>query len=156
MAETIEVFVNPNFTSDQREQIGNAIVEYIQNRTKRGRGINNQPFTNKLGQTRYTKAYENHRDFKAAGKSTRPINLTLTGEMIDSIEILDISLAGKIIIGIADGNVADKARYMREKGYNFLSLSENEKTLILSKFNNQIVNISDSFATNLLRSLFGG
>lgn len=162
MAETFSVFVDTRFDASERRAIGNSIVDYIVNRTKKGKGVGNIPFTNKSGSRSYTKAYQEHRDFTTGGKNNRPINLTLTGDMLDSIEVLDISLTGRIIVGIKDGENADKAKWMREKGYNFLGLSEEEKSIVLAKFAKltptEVVaaNITENIARQFLRNLLGG
>lgn len=162
MAESFTVFINPNYNSTERLEIGATIINYIINRTKNGYGIGNVSFRNRLGQNSYTNTYQNHRDYQIAGKTSNPINLTLTGDMLDSIEILDNTLAGRIVIGINDGPNADKAKYMREKGYNFLGLSETEKNKILSKFSKvtqqEIISsqITESVAKTFLKGLING
>lgn len=161
MAISFTVFVDARFDASERRAIGNSIVDYIVNRTKQGRGIDNRPFTSSNGKS-YSKAYQEHRDFEIAGKNNRPINLTLTGDMLSSLEVLDIALAGKIVIGISDDENAEKARWMREKGYDFLGLSQKEQNTILSRFSKltptevKAANISESVARSFLKGLLGG
>jgi hypothetical protein len=134
LAETFTVFVDPQFNADERTSIGSAIVDYVVKRTRAGRGVGNRPFLNAEGKREYSKSYQDTREFAIGGKGSRPINLTLTGDMLFSIEVLDISLAGRIIIGIEDEENSQKAVWMREKGYHFLGISDDEKSLVLSKF----------------------
>lgn len=162
MAETFTVFIDPTFDAPTRESIGNAIVTYVFNRTKQGRGINNKPFSSRTGGTSYSEAYQEHTDFGIAGKSPSPINLTLTGDMLDSLEVLDTTLAGRIIIGIEDAQNAEKARFMREKGYNFMGISRNEQDIIMARFSKltpqqlRASRISESVARRFLKGLVGG
>lgn len=162
MAESFTVFIDVNYDASERRAIGEAIIDYVVNRTKRGRGIDGEAFTNREGKKSYSKAYQGHRDFDIGGKSSSPINLTLTGDMLASIEILDSSLAGRVVIGIPDGENADKARYMREKGYDFLGISENEKANILAKYSKvkpeevKRAQLSESVAKSFLKSLING
>jgi hypothetical protein len=134
MAETFTVFIDPRFDAAQRTSMGNAIVNYIVTRTRQGLGVNNQPFISATGGTAYSKAYQAHQDFAGSGKSPSPINLTLSGGMLAAVRVLDVSLAGKIVIGIEDAHNASKAVWMREKGYHFLGLSDIEQSSVLSGF----------------------
>lgn len=162
MAEVFTVFIDPDYNAGERQAIGNAIVNYIFNRTSSGRGINNVPFTRKDGSQNYSEAYQEHKHFGIAGKNAGPINLQLTGDMLSSIEVLDISLAGRIIIGIKDDQNAEKARWMREKGYNFLGISNSEQQQILRDFSkltpqqirrDQVAeNLADEFLKELFRN----
>jgi len=160
MILSFTVFVDPAFDADERETIGNSIVNYVIARTKKGRGVDNKRFKNKNGSSKYTEAYQNHIDFKLGGKIPNPINLTLTGDMLSSIEVLDISLAGRIIIGIDDAQNAEKAQWMREKGYDFLGLSDSEKNVLLRQFNRltpeeiKAGRISQSIARQFLEDIF--
>lgn len=160
MAETYTMFINPKFDYEQRINIGNAAISYIIRRTKRGHGIGDKKFTGPDGDGKYSENYVNTVDFQIAGKSAGKVNLTLSGDMLNSIEIIDASLAGRIIIGITDEENANKAKWMREKGYNFLGLSNEEKTRIESQFGNNAqqttASLVQSIAESFVRSLFRG
>ena len=134
MAETFSLLIDARYNADERRSIGMATIEFIVKRTERGLGIGGRPFVSSDGTRSYSKAYQEHRDFVTSGKPTRPINLTLTGDMLSSIEVLDISLPGKVVIGIENEQNAEKVRWMREKGYIFLGVSNEEKNIILSVF----------------------
>lgn len=56
----------------------------------------------------YSKAYEQSLNFKAAGKSKNAINMTLSGDMMGSIDLLEEN-GSKVKIGIADQGEAVKA-----------------------------------------------
>ena len=129
MGNSFTMFVDPAFNFDGRQDIGNAAFDYIRTRSKNGLGVGGKPFG------KYSKAYKKQRDFINAGKTgeTR-VNLTLTGDMLDSMEVLDASIAGRIVIGYPDGDESDKSVFMEEKGYAFLGLDSDEISSILSDF----------------------
>ena len=155
------VFVNPNLSVVDRRRIGNAVVQYIKERTRQGLGIGRRPFTNSKGQTRYSQGYIDTDEFDIAGKSPDRINLTLTGDMLDSIVVKDISLDGRIVIGLEGEDSVQKAEWLREKNYNFFGLSTEEQAEIVGRFDslsrNQQANagISRSLAERLARRLLG-
>ena len=143
MANSFTMFIDPAFDITQRADIARAAVDYIQKRTKRGLGIGGQ----KLGD--YSTSYKNNRDFAAAGKTGQTkVNLTLSGEMLASIEVLDINIAGRIVIGFQEGEDDDKDTYMQEKGYLFLGLEADEQDSILSGFD-----VSSGSLNDIIRGL---
>lgn len=89
----------------------------------------------------YSAAYKNSLNFKLAGKTSK-VNLTLSGEMLDSLEILE-ARRGKVVIGYqkdsdmngrAEGNIL--GTYGTDtpnprKARNFMDLSNNELSKIL-------------------------
>lgn len=161
MAETYTAPVNPNLGVEDRRAIARAIIDHIQERSQKGRGIGGRPFSGPDGDNKYAKSYKESREFETAGKSGSVVNLTLTGDMLSSIEILDVSTVGQVTVGFEEGEEDDKARFMRLKGYAFLGLTSEELSRITSRFQPesaqaQVSNLSESIATSLLRSLFRG
>lgn len=89
----------------------------------------------------YSAAYKNSLNFKLAGKTSK-VNLTLSGEMLDSLEILQAK-RGKIVIGYqkdsemngrAEGNILGTYGTNTpnpSKARNFMELSDNELSKIL-------------------------
>lgn len=159
-ANTYTAFVDPGYTESERKQIGIAIVNYIVDRTKRGLGVGKKPFKNSKGQSRYSENYIKTPDFKTGGKSINPINLTLTGDMLDSLEVLDTSLIGRIVIGFSDETQSDKSVFMQEKGYDFVGLTKPELNEILNEFGEpsqepRPANISRTFVESFVRGLLG-
>lgn len=157
---TFTVFVNPRYSESERKQLGIAIINFIVDRTKKGRGIGGQPFKNSQGQSKYSENYQNTKDFEIGGKSKSPINLTLSGDMLSSIEVLDTSLIGRIVIGYTDDAESDKSVFMEEKGYRFLGVSSEELNKIVSKFGKPSqsispANISASFVESFVRGIIG-
>lgn len=127
------------YSPAEREAIAGDIIRQIQKRTKQGVDKNGDRFP------AYTRAYKNSQGFKIAGKGSK-VDLVLSGDMLDSIEIL--RNAPKVEIGFergstenakADGNIRgtygqqspiDGGKYARD----FLGLTKAELKSILSKY----------------------
>ena len=154
MAKTLRFFVDPNFDVEDRLAIAQDAVDFIRERTRSGQG----PGGKSLGN--YSKAYEKHTDFIAAGKSN-PVNLTLTGDMLDELDIIDVSVPGIIEIGYEEGTEGgNKAEWVQEKGYEFLALEPNEQEAILANYVaptaiTQVASgLSEGIASRLLSGIF--
>jgi hypothetical protein len=85
------------FTADQRREVGSQVVFHILKRTQ-------QENQNKAGKPfrKYTKEYTESLNFKIAGKSASDINLTLSGDMLSDLDIIEHGM-GYIDIGYKDG-----------------------------------------------------
>jgi hypothetical protein len=82
---------------DERVAVATEILDYIRERTqKKNLDKNNKPFAG------YSDAYVKSLDFKIAGKSKGDINLTLSGDMLGALDILNHA-NGKIVIGYENG-----------------------------------------------------
>jgi hypothetical protein len=132
--KTVDIFVDSRFSPSQRREIGEAAVRYIRERTSKGIGVGGVPFseTSDRKSKRYSERYIDSPEYKTAGKSPAPINLALTKDMLDSIEVVDVSLPGRVTIGFKEaGFESDKAWFNEEKGYNFLGVSDAEVSKLL-------------------------
>lgn len=158
---TYTAYVSPRFSFEDRRDIGNRIIDYIVNRTKAGRGVDNKRFLGPDGDGKYADSYVDSNEFKTAGKTKGRINLSLSGDMLDSLEIIDISIAGRIVIGFESQEENDKSVYMREKNYDFMGLSDQELNAIVSEFQTRlpservVQDIVPSIAEGFLRRLLG-
>jgi len=85
-----------------REAIAQDIIDHIVDRAKNGKSINNQNLK------KYDKDYVSSTTFKAYDKSPGEINMTLTGQMLDSVGVIE-SFGPMIKIGIDDPDQAPKA-----------------------------------------------
>ncbi len=150
MANSFTVFIDSGFTFDERRQIGEEIIRFIVDRSKKGKGIGGNAFSGPDGNNKYSENYKNTKDFQIAKRGQRTVNLTLTGEMLSTIEVLDASIPGRIQIGYQDGEESDKSEWMREKGYNFLGMSPAEMNKVLRRFRDPSASL-----TGLLRRLVG-
>ena len=134
--------VSKKYTEDERQAIAFEIISYIQDRTKNGKGKDNKKWAGRAG--KYTKDYKKSLDFKNAGKSSK-VNLTLSGDMLDSIDLLE-DVNGQITIGIdkddpdhgkAEGNIRGsygKPKGSKAKARDFLGVSKSEIQNILKNF----------------------
>jgi hypothetical protein len=91
-------------------KIAQGVIDYMVDRAKEGRGLGRKDL-----KSPYSKAYANSLSFKAAGKSRNQVNMTLTGDMLRSIDILEEDGA-LVVIGIDDEVDAPKA-YGHQTGF---------------------------------------
>jgi hypothetical protein len=148
-------FVDPRYTPSERRQIGIEIVNYIVERSKQGLGIGRKPFKRK-----YSENYVKTNEFKIAGKSPRDVNLTLSGDMLDSVVVEDTSTIGRIVIGMSSDVENDKSVWLEDKGFNFLGLTDRELRSILESFGppeaeDAPADISDSLVEGFVRGILG-
>lgn len=118
-----------------REAIGQSVIEKIVNRTKSGEGVNGIPFK------AYSSAYKNSLEFDVWGKSPDKINLTLTGDMLGTLDIKAQS-RGVIKIGWRDATENAKA-FNHHTGDTlprrpFFGLKQSEIDEIKKEFKNQV------------------
>ena len=116
--------VPENFSQSQREAVGTEVINLIKERTQAGLDADNKPFK------RYAKSYIDDPDFKLAGKSKSDVNLTFTGEMLNEISVLN-QATGFVVIGFESGEVNEKASFAKDKGREFLGLTEKDKAKII-------------------------
>lgn len=139
-----KINISRKYSDQEREAIAFEIISYIQKRTKAGKGKDNQKW--KPPADKYSKEYENSLDFRNAGKRKgQKVDLTATGDMLDSIDLLS-SAPGQLTIGIkesdpdhskAEGNIKGsygKRTGSKAKARDFLALSQSEVEKILRKF----------------------
>ena len=84
--------INRKYGPNEREAIGQEIVDYIVERTLSGKDKNNRKFAP------YSKEYKESLDFKIAGKSKTKVNLRLSGDMLSSLKVLN-HRSGSITVG---------------------------------------------------------
>lgn len=132
--------VSKKYDADERLAIGLEVIDHILKRTAQGKDKNNKDFPG------YSDSYIDSLDFSLAGKSPGKVNLNLSGEMLGSIEVLDIGTDGQITIGIpaddslnnakAEGNI--KGTYGQKKSTgkkrDFLGITRSDLKDITSQF----------------------
>lgn len=134
------VKVSKLYGDAERVAIGLDIIDHIIERSKSGKDKNNNPFPG------YSKEYTKSFDFKLAGKSKSKVDLTLSGEMLSALEILDTK-DGEITIGIpanddfnnakAEGNIKGtygKDTPIRGKKRDFMGISQGDLSEIKGKY----------------------
>lgn len=134
--------ISKKYNSEERKAIAAQIVNYIKDRTKNGKGKDNVKWTPPAD--KYSKEYKKSLEFKFKADKSK-VNLTLTGDMLDSIKMLG-NQEGEITIGIpksdedygkAEGNIRGsygKPRGSLSKARDFMSISNEEKNNILKDF----------------------
>jgi hypothetical protein len=85
------------------EAVADEILEFIRSRTEAGRNKNNGRFPG------YSESYIKSLDFRAAGKSAGKVDLTLSGDMLISLQMLEAA-DGWLTLGFDEGEIEnDKA-----------------------------------------------
>jgi len=114
ITQTIDLneVVGSDISSDEIlvTKIGQAIIDYIDTRVEDGMGLGREKL-----KSPYTKDYSESLDFKAAGKSRGKVNMSLSDDMMSSIDIVETKGA-KITYGITDSEQAVKA-YGHQTGF---------------------------------------
>ena len=142
--------------------IAKDIIEHIKKRSEDGVGVravgNNVALD--YDWPKYSKEYINSLDFKIAGKNKNRIDLTLTGDMLASIEYLKKKKDNVLQIGFkrgdqengkADGNI--RGTYgnpspIRGKKRNFLGITTQELKEILSKYKKKFGKVKGAITPN--------
>lgn len=91
--QKVTIQINPKYSKKARLAIAKEVIDFIVERT-RDKGLDKD--NRKLAG--YSKSYKKSLDFKIAGKNNNKVDLTLTGEMLDSLKLLKDS-KGEIVIG---------------------------------------------------------
>ncbi len=129
-----------------KEAIGGAIIERIRDRSKQGDGISfgagGAGRQVKL-KSPYSKEYSDSLDFKAFGKSRGNVNMTLTGDMLGLMDVIQID-GNSITIGWNDAEENAKA-FNHSVGDTvprrpFFGVSKKELQDIKKKFGDEIRN----------------
>jgi hypothetical protein len=119
------ISIPKDLSAEARDALANNIIDYIKERTEKSKDIDGNRFAG------YSESYSNSLDFKNAGKSKGHVDLRLTEEMMESIEILD-SGTGYITIGFqADTPANDKGVWNQrsDNGPSRMFLGVNDKDL---------------------------
>ena len=102
--QRFKVKINESFRPQERQAIAQEIIDHIVERSQeKNLDKNGRRFP------RYSKSYEKSLDFKIAGKSAGNVNLTLSGEMLNSIRLLQ-SRRGELTIGFDRGDTENNAK----------------------------------------------
>jgi hypothetical protein len=140
-APRVKINISTKYTSAQRRLIARDIIAYIIERTRRGLGKDARPWKGRASQ--YSDSYKKSLEFKIGGKSPGKVDLTLSSEMLDSIDLKSQGI-GSITIGVdesqgakAEGNIKGtygKKSPIRGKARNFFELSQRELREILADY----------------------
>jgi len=138
--QRVKIKIPKAYGPAERAAIGSEIVNRIVERSRKENvDKNGNPFP------KYTTGYTNSLDFKIAGKRKGKVNLTLSGDMLDALQMLS-QKPGEITVGFkngtpenakADGNIKGtygQATPIRGKKRDFLGLKRDELQNILQRF----------------------
>ena len=120
-----------DFDSGQRRSLANKVILFIQERTSRGLDIEGNSFAP------YSESYVDSKDFSLAGKSKSRVNLRLTDEMMESIELLDHGV-GYIVIGFEANSEANNKAVWNQRSDNgpsrmFLGVNDADLERLISQ-----------------------
>lgn len=130
-----EILLPKDYDDDDAQTVAEEILNFIVERTKKGYGSDGEKFPG------YSPSYKASDAFKLGGKSSK-VDLTLSGEMLDSLEVLEAK-RGKIVFGYAkdsdmngraDGNCRGSYGTSKDdpsKARNFMELSGKELAKII-------------------------
>lgn len=144
--QRVWIEVPRELSANERMRCGKEIVEFIRKRSESGMGVvdTGDGFRNKRFPG-YSKAYINSLDFEIAGKSAGSVDLTLSGDMLIALDVLDTK-PGAVLIGFekgsdenarADGNIRGtygRSSPMPGKARNFLGISDSDLRRITRKY----------------------
>lgn len=104
----VDINVDPTLEPEERELLAFEIIDHIINRSEKGLDKNGKPFPS------YSKSYIESDEFKAFGKSPSKVNATLSGEMLNAMDLLSHKVgqirigydpSDTMLIGKVEGNV---------------------------------------------------
>lgn len=134
----IEIELPEGYSQDERQAIAQDLIDYVVERSQSGKGKGGKEFAP------YSDAYVNSLDFKIAGKSKNDVNMTLSGDMLADIKLLDMKRT-KLVVGFengtesnakADGNI--RGTYGQPKSIgpkrDFLGVTQKEVNKILENY----------------------
>lgn len=150
--------------SELKQYIGQLILDKIKSRTEEGKGYNGKNL-----KSPYSKSYADSMEFKAFGKSKGNVNMTLSGDMLGLMDIIE-DKGNKITIGWDDAEQNAKA-YNHNVGDTvpkrpFFGINNKELYEIIREVRPEIkraikikeeegTSAFEDFATNLLDKLNG-
>ena len=95
--QKIDLEVPPDFTPRQRKKVADLVIDHIITRTKNGKDKDGDKFPG------YSEEYIRSLDFKIGGKSKSRVDLTLSGDMLASLDLISDG-RGRIRIGFEKGS----------------------------------------------------
>jgi len=130
--------ISKKYSPTERKAIAQEVIEFIRDRTSKGKDKNNQSFKG------YSKGYKSSLDFKLGGKSSK-VNLRLTNEMMSELDLISHK-NGSLLIGYdkADSDLNGKVEGNRlgtygnkrpvTRGRDFLGIAKKDLDKILKKY----------------------
>lgn len=129
-----------------KQQIGQALIDRIIERTESNLDVNGKNLKP------YSKEYIESDDFKAFDKSENDVNMTLTGNMLGTLDIVDTS-GSKIKLGWDDATENAKA-YNHNVGdtvkkRQFFGVTKSDIEMVKKEFKNEVFEHKDRLQSEL-------
>ncbi len=151
----MEDLLGVDLSSDETlaAEIGQDIVQFIQDRAADNKGIGGKAL-----KSPYSKAYSKTTEFELAGKSPGDVNMRLTGDMLESIEVLGFD-NNVLTVGIEGGEAPKAHGHMTGKNgevpamkREFFGLTEKEFQEIVAPYQDRIDQLAqpEASATDIL------
>jgi hypothetical protein len=140
-----------NFTQDQKQKLGEMVIEKIQENTDSSKDRYGNSFP------KYSKEYKDSLDFKNAGKTSK-VNLRLTGDMMASIDIISLDKSSITIGYPSSSDLAGQVEgVQKDQNRPFLGLPAEQLNLIIAKVTvaDQTTSLLDTFKSNLISNILG-
>lgn len=112
--QKVVIKVPESLSKTERTALAVEIINFIRKRTAKGKDKDNKNFpkhkTKRKGKKiisgtigKYSASYVKSSDFKNAGKSSRLINMELSGDMMGELSVLNVKRKGELTIGYKNG-----------------------------------------------------
>lgn len=88
----LQLTLPKGISKSERLEIADLVIEFIVDRTQRGLDVSGKKFV------KYSPEYRKSLDFLNAGKKGKPVDLTLSGDMLAALALLK-DTDGKIVVG---------------------------------------------------------
>lgn len=124
-----------------RNQIAQAMVDYLVDRVQgENLGLDRKGFKG------YSKSYISSQNFEAFGKSEDNVNMTLSGDMMGSVDVVE-QKKGKVKIAITDESALARA-------YGHMSGFKGHPTIPQGKYKREFFGLSDREIKDEILSIF--
>lgn len=123
--------VPKDLSKEARVVLATNVIDYIKERTEKSKDVDGKKFEP------YSQSYINSPEFKIAGKSKNHVDLRLSNEMMESMELLDQG-PGYIVIGYEEGTFANDKAVWNERSDNgpsrkFVGISDKDLEVQIAK-----------------------
>lgn len=143
-----------DLSQEARTLLADKVISLIKERTDKNKDVDGSKFAP------YSNSYVASQDFKNAGKSKSDVNLRLTNEMMDSIQLIDQG-PGFITIGFESGTDANDKAVWQERSDNgpsrkFVGINDKDLTRLLAEVQVEMPSANtqvDILTTSILRKM---
>lgn len=143
------IIIPKDFDSASRKLLAKNVIDFIKERTDKSVDVDGKKFHP------YSKSYVESDNFQIAGKSKGDVNLRLTNEMMESIELLEDG-PGYITIGFEEGTDANNKAVWNERSDNgpsrkFVGINDKdlEKVIASTRLDTGLTTEIDKAATSI-------